>query len=95
LVAAYRLTRRADRKLEAIYTYTLENFGGTKADAYFATLESAFTLLAERPHLGRRFHEYRRFEHEAHVIFYRPKRSGILIVDIFHRREDADKIRRL
>jgi plasmid stabilization system protein ParE len=51
--------------------------------------------LAERPHLGRVFHEYRRFEHEAHVIFYRPRRGGILIVDISHQREDAYKIRKL
>lgn len=91
----YRLTRRADRKLEAIYRYTFENFGAAQADAYFAALEETFGLLAERPHLGRTFHEYRRFEHESHVIFYRPRRTGILIVDIFHQREDADKIRKL
>lgn len=94
-MAGYRLTRRADRKLEAIYTYTLENFGEAQADSYFVTLEETFGLLAERPHLGRRFHEYRRFEHGAHVIFYRQRRGGVLIVDIFHRREDADKIRGL
>lgn len=88
----YRLARRADRKLEAIYRYTLENFGAARADAYFAALEETFRLLAERPHIGRGFHEYRRFEHESHVIFYRPRRGGILIVDIFHRRENTDKI---
>ena len=89
----YRLTRRADRKLEAIYRYTLENFGAAQADSYFIALEETFALLAERPYLGRTFHEYRRFEHESHVIFYRPRRAGILIVDIFHRRENAEKIR--
>lgn len=94
-MAAYRLTRRADRKLAAIYQYTLENFGETKADAYFAVLEKVFELLAERPYLGRPFHEFRRFEHEAHVIFYRPQRASVLIVDVFHRREDAEKIRGL
>jgi toxin ParE1/3/4 len=94
-VARYRLTRRADRKLEAIYRYTLETFGATQADTYFAALEDMFGLLAERPNLGRTFHDYRRFEHESHVIFYRPRRGGILIVDIFHQRENADKIRKL
>ena len=91
----YRLTRRADRKLEAIYRYTFENFGAAQADTYFAALEETFGLLAERPHLGRIFHEYRRFEQESHIIFYRTRRSGILIVDILHQREYADKIRRL
>lgn len=88
----YRLTRRADRKLEAMYRYTFENFGALQADAYFADLEETFGLLAERPGLGRTFHEYRRFEHQSHIIFYRPRRGGILIVDIFHHRENADKI---
>jgi toxin ParE1/3/4 len=93
-VARYRLTRQADRRLEAIYRYTFENFGATQADAYFADLEEAFGLLAERPHLGRAFYQYRRFEHESHVIFYRPRRGGILIVDILHVRENTDKIGR-
>lgn len=88
----YRLTRQADRKLAAIYKYTLDNFDEAQADAYFLALEKAFELLAERPHLGRKFYEYRRFEHHAHVIFYRPRRGGVLIVEIFHRREDAAKI---
>lgn len=45
----YRLTRRADRKLEAIYRYTFETFGAAQADAYFAALGETFGLLAERP----------------------------------------------
>ena len=90
----YRLARRADRKLEAIYRYTLETFGAAKADAYFAALEETFGLLAERPYLGRPFHEYRRFEYGSHIIFYRLRRAGILTVDIFHQRENTDKIRR-
>ena len=92
-MASYRLTKRADRKLEAVYRYTLENFGPGQADDYFRALEEVFETLSKRPQLGRRFHEYRRFEHEAHVIFYRPRRGSILIVDIFHRREDANKLR--
>ena len=91
----YRLTRRADRKLEAIYRYTLESFGAAQADAYFAGFDDTFTLLAERPGLGRPFHEYRRFEHESHVIFYRSRRGGILIVDVLHQRENADKLLKL
>ncbi|HEX9569590.1 MAG TPA: type II toxin-antitoxin system RelE/ParE family toxin [Rhodospirillales bacterium] len=89
----YRLSRRADRKLAAIYEYTFVHMGEAQADAYLLALESTFTLLAARPQLGRPFYEYRRHEHGAHVIFYRLRRGGILIVDLLHRREDAEKIR--
>ena len=59
-MARYRLSRRADRKLESIYRYTYENFGAAQADAYFTALEEIFELLAELPHLGRAFRKYLR-----------------------------------
>jgi toxin ParE1/3/4 len=92
-MAGYWLSRRADRKLAAIYEYTFTNLGEDQAGAYFAGLEETFNLLAARPQLGRKFYEYRRHEHGAHVIFYKARRGGIFIIDIFHRREDAEKIR--
>jgi plasmid stabilization system protein ParE len=39
-VPRYRLTYRADSRLEAIYRYTFENFGAAQADSYFTALKA-------------------------------------------------------
>lgn len=48
----YRLTRKAQRDLENVYRYSLQNFGEAKADEYFDGLSDFFTLLAEHPFMG-------------------------------------------
>ena len=68
----------------------METFGEAQADKYFNSLHETFGSLAQHPGLGRPFHEYHRHEHQSHVIFYKPEPSGILIVQVLHRREEAD-----
>ncbi len=89
-MAAYKLSREADRKLAEIYEYSLLNFGEAQADKYFHSLHEAFELLMHQPELGRPFHEYRRHEHEAHVIFYKADSEGIHIVRVLHKREETE-----
>lgn len=89
-MAGYRLSEEADRRLAEIYRYSLETFGEQQADKYFNSLHDVFGTLARHPELGRPFHEYRRHEHQSHVIFYKPDASGILIVRVLHHREEAD-----
>jgi len=89
-MADYKLSENAAKTLESIYEYSLLTFGETQAGEYYTSLHETFLLLAEQPHLGRKFHEFRRHEHGQHVFFYKIEEYGILIVHIFHQREDLE-----
>ena len=55
-------------------------------------LHEAFELLADRPLLGTNQARIKpglwRLLHESHVIYYRPRTAGVLIVDILHQAQD-------
>jgi toxin ParE1/3/4 len=48
-MAEYRLTPAAEGDLEAIWTYTLEQWSVEQADRYIDTLTAAFAELAQSP----------------------------------------------
>lgn len=89
-MTGYRLSDEADRRLAEIYRYSLVTFGEAQADKYFTSLHEVFETLARNPELGRHFHEYRRHEHQSHVVFYKSEEPGILIVQVLHRSEEAE-----
>lgn len=79
-MADYRLTIRAEADVEAIYEYSILNFGLERASTYFDSLFARFALLADYSGLG---HDYghiapglRRFEQASHSIYYTRKADG-------------------
>ena len=89
-MAGYKLSEDAYSVLENIYEYSLLNFGEQTADEYYLSLHQSFQLVADQPKLGREFHEFRRHEHRSHVFFYIITDYGILIVNIYHQKENID-----
>jgi len=87
-MAVYKFTKDASIKLKEIYEYSLIHFGEDRADEYFISLHKAFELLAEQPGLGRKFHEFHRHEHNDYVFFYKITECGILVVHIYHQKEN-------
>ena len=91
----YRLSRRAAMDLEAIAEFTIERFGIERARRYKNELKVCFADLAENPQLGRRAEQLakglRRFEHQSHIIFYKPEDDGILIVRLLHNRMNVTR----
>lgn len=86
----YKLSKSADQKLEEIYEYTFLHFGEVQADQYYFKLHETFVFLSTQPRIGRAFFDYRRHEHESHVIFYKIEEDFILIVKILHEREEIE-----
>jgi|SRR6185437_858587 len=86
----YRFSKLARLDLIDIADYTLDRWGVDQAIRYLDSLEKGFSLIAANPEIGRKCDllrkNYRRIEHEKHVIFYRSDDAGILIVRILHRR---------
>lgn len=82
----YQLSATADADLAGIYTYSFVEFGELRADAYFQSLEECLQKLAENPQLGKHVAQvqskYRQFVHERHIIYYKKKSAGILVVRI-------------
>lgn len=75
----------------SIGDYTLRTWGEAQADRYIGELESCCQMLGGNPALGRPCDDIRpglrRMEHGKHVVFYRPQKSGdILVVRILHQR---------
>ena len=48
----YRLSEKAALDIEEIYQYTIENFGGEKANAYMLDLHGTFLRLGQQPQQG-------------------------------------------
>jgi toxin ParE1/3/4 len=90
----YRLTRQAAADLRDIYCYTRRRWGKAQAERYASQLQQCCTMLATRPHAGRKRDELQppdlhSFVQGSHVIFYQPQPYGVLIVRILHGTQDV------
>ena len=91
----YTYSVRAERDVKKIYLDTAKQWGMAQADKYNAGLEDSLNLLTDNPELGRECDYikkgYRRHEYERHIIFYRKRKSDILIVRILYDAMDIKK----
>lgn len=86
----YRLSPAAERDLEQIWLYSLEQWGLSQANDYTDDLLAAFERLAENPQHGQRIDHirpgYRRSRARRHTIYYRITDYGIAIIRVLHDR---------
>jgi toxin ParE1/3/4 len=89
-LAVFRFSRRAEADLLNIVAYTLRTWSKTQTSCYLNEIETCCQTLVDNPAIGRPCDDIRpglrRHEHGKHVIFYRQKLNGILIVRILHQR---------
>jgi len=94
-MAEYRLTPAAERDLETIWKYSLQQWGVEQANRYTDILTSAFVELAQSPKTAPACDQirpgYRRRNVERHMIYFRITAYGIAIVRILHDRMDAPR----
>ena len=88
----YRLAPAAERDLENIWRYTLDQWGLDQADRYTDLLVGAFEALAQSPNTVQACGDirpgYRRHRVGRHVIYIRPSNDEIVVVRILHDRMD-------
>lgn len=84
----YELSIEADKDLENIFDYTLQEFGSNQAMEYVSSFENTSEKVCWNPEIGRRRVEIRLYlgsiVKESHVVFYRLLDNRIRIVRIFH-----------
>lgn len=73
-MAEYRLAPAAERDLESIWTYTVQQWGVDQADHYIDILTAAFSTLAASPKIAPSCEHirpgYRRWAVERHMIYF-------------------------
>ena len=92
-MAAYRLSAKADADIDAIYEYSILNFGLATASTYVDELFARFDLLAKNPGWGNDYTHIvpglRRYEHTSHSIYYTRLDTGdVLIIRVLGGRQD-------
>lgn len=91
----YRLAPAAQRDLDAIFDFTVREWGLRQAEHYVAVIESACARLAQAPELaqdcGYIRAGYRRAAVGRHVLYFRVADWGIAVVRILHQRMDVGR----
>ena len=92
-MANYRITNKAVKDLEDIWSYTIENWSERQADLYYEMLIGFCQHIADHPACGKSYDEIAEGLYgliaNKHIIFYRAASQGeIEIVRILHGRMD-------
>jgi toxin ParE1/3/4 len=94
-VTRYRLSPAAERDLEEILDYTVQQWGLGQALRYMEKMESAFEVLAASPDAGLDSGEvragYRRLSVGRHVIYFRRTDYGVAVIRILHGQMDPSR----
>jgi len=89
------LTEKAEQDLNAIYAYSLKQWGQKQANSYFFQIEKMFYLLLDNPYLGKSRNElkqgYRSLLIKKHTIFYSVNNEHVNILRVLHTRMDVKK----
>ena len=94
-MADYKFTGKAERDLEDIIDYTLQQWGILQTQTYLDELEARGQLLADNPDLGVEreniFEGLLSFPYESHILYYLKQAHGITIVRVLHKSMDPIK----
>jgi toxin ParE1/3/4 len=88
----FQLSKRAEKDIENIAVYTIQNFGLQQARLYRDGLFKTFDMIREFPLLGSDQshikHGIRRQVYESHAIYYRTDTNMVFILRILGPGED-------
>jgi len=91
----YILSEIADKDLEDIFDYTMDEFGFDQAEKYLLEIEEIFQGLVLNPQSGKKRDEIKQglysFPKDNHIIFYRISDNHIRIVRVLHGSRDISK----
>ncbi len=94
-MAEFRLTPAAERDLEIIWTYTVQQWGLQQANRYIDFLNAAFEALSHSPNTAPECDHirlgYRRRKVERHLIYLRITQYGIAVIRVLHESMDAPR----
>jgi toxin ParE1/3/4 len=88
----FKLRPKADQDLANIYHYSIQEFGGKRAELYIKDLSASFRKLVQKPELGKDYSFVRpnllAYPVVSHVVFFKESDWGITILRVLHRSMD-------
>lgn len=91
----FKLTKDAERDIQAILENSLSDFGRIQTDKYFDSLKKCLELIGTNPAVGTKIdsikQDYLKFPHKSHVIFYKINTDYVLVIRILHKHMDVSK----
>ena len=91
-MADYSFTEQAERDIEEITDYTVQQWGIAQTVAYLDGLEARVQFLANNPQVGTNrealFAGLLSFPYESNILYYVKQSNGIAIVRVLHQRMD-------
>jgi toxin ParE1/3/4 len=94
-MTSYVFTDKAERDLESIIDYTIEDWGPMQAIGYIDGLEEIAQTLADNPDIGFKRDSLSAgllsFPYQRYILFYIKKTFGVSIIRVLHASMDSDK----
>jgi toxin ParE1/3/4 len=91
-----KLSKAAQRDIDAMHAYGFKTFGKLTADEYVRQLLNLLDLLQENPQMGRERTDFnseiRALRYKSHMIFYKLNQRGIRIHRILHGSQNWSEI---
>jgi toxin ParE1/3/4 len=91
----FKIQPEAEKDLEAIWNYSVENWGINKALEYLDGLDNVFRMLTNNPNISNLFQEFippvRIHHHKSHLIVYIVEEERIVIIRVLHESMSLDK----
>lgn len=85
----------AQQDIEAIYDYTISNWGILQADTYLDLIQTACEDLCNGRHSGQDASYvragYRRQKCKSHIIFYRQTEQRTKVIRVLHQKMDVTR----
>jgi toxin ParE1/3/4 len=91
-MTGYVLSKQAEKDIEAIFTYGINQFGIKKSSSYLDSLDETLKLIVSNPKIARvrpeLDGEVRAYPFYAHIILYEIAGNNIFILSIRSAREN-------
>jgi len=88
----YKLLPEAEKDLENIWLYTVQEWGAEQALTYIDQIDEGFQLLADNPNIAPSYREFNPTVHihhqNKHLIVYLVESNKIVILRILHESMD-------
>jgi len=90
---SYDFTDKAERDLESIIDFTIEQWGSLQAVQYIDGLEEIAQILADNPDIGLKRNNLSAglcsFSYQQHILYYTKEIHGVNIVRVLHSSMDS------